>query len=146
MKSGDALDEFKRVLATRGTSVANVSVRDGVDAMLAFYWTTRADDCSVDNDGDMLLPQWGTYDRGKGRRFELDITRQFIRAGGEDEAIWQLSLTFVFPPNALPSGNRWCRSPADVDDFAAFVRSHPAVAAASQAPPAKVELDFECAG
>ena len=67
MKSGDGVHEFNRALAARGMSVASVSVRDGVDAMLAFYRNTRVDDCSVDSDGDMLLFQWVRL--GKGAAF-----------------------------------------------------------------------------
>lgn len=146
MRSRDALQELNRLLEARGTTVAQLSVDDGIDAMLEFYRSTRADDCEVDNDGDMLLFQWGTYDRGTGLSFELDITRQFIRGDSEDEDIWQLSLTFVFPPNPIARGDHWCHAPDVVDDFATFVRSHAAYAAAARARPLRVELDFECAG
>ena len=94
----------------------------------------------------MLLFQWGSHDWGKGRHFELDITRQFITDDGEDEDIWQLSLTFVYPPNAIASGNRWCPKPADLDAFAKFVMGHEAFSASLNATPIRVELDFECAG
>jgi hypothetical protein len=40
-------------------------VADGLDAMLAFY----------------------AYDRGDGKRFELDITRQFVLDDGEDHPV-----------------------------------------------------------
>ena len=146
MKSRDALKQFRRLLAGRGGDASKLSVRDGIEAMLEFYRTERADDCSLDDDGDMLLFQWGTHDWGQGPAFELDITRQFIRGGGEDDDIWQLSLTFFFPPNAITSGNRWCHSPEETDDFAGLVRSHDAYATVAQAAPVRVELDFECAG
>ena len=146
MKSGDALREFTTLLEARGTSAEALSVRDGIDAMLDFYRSTRADDCSFESDGDSLLFQWGTYDWGQGARFELDITRQFIPADGEDEDIFQLSLTFFFPANDIKNGDRWCNRLRDVDDFASFVTSHAAYAAALPAPPLRVELDFECAG
>lgn len=146
MKSADALHEFTRQLAARGTMASNVSVRDGIDAMLEFYRSTRADDCSLADDGDMLLFQWGTYDRGQGPELELDITRQFVRGVGEDDDLWQLSLTFVFPPQPIASGDRWCHRPDEADDLARFVRSHEAYTAATRATPVRVELDFECAG
>jgi hypothetical protein len=146
MKSPDALQELERMLKSRGASVDKLSVRDGVDAMLEFYRTTRVDDCAIDSDGDMLLFQWGTYDRGQGARFELDITRQFIPEGADDDDIWQLSLTFVFPPNEIASGNRWCTTPDELDELATFVRSNAAYLAATQLTPKGVELDFECVG
>jgi len=146
MKAADALDEFKHFLKARGANVDALSVRQGIDAMIEFYRSTRADDCDLDRDGDMLLFQWGTYDWGQGRRSELDITRQFIPAGGEDEDIWQLSLTFLFDPNLNANGNRWCMSPTELDDFVAFVGSHAAYVAMADRAPSGVELDFDCAG
>jgi hypothetical protein len=146
MNSRNALHELDRLLGARELSVDKLSVSDGIDAMLDFYRSTRADDCSLDADGDMLLFQWGTYDWGQGERFELDLTRQLTPNGGEDEDIWQLSLTFMFPPNAIVAGDRWCATPADLAEFARFVRSHAAYAAAVQATPVRIELDFESAG
>jgi hypothetical protein len=146
MKSGDALQEFNRMLKARGLSIATASASDGIDAMFDFYRATRADDCEIDADGDMLLFQWGRITGATPPHFALDITRQFIRAGGEDEDIWQLSLTFFFPPNTIASGHRWCHAPADLDDFASFVRSHPAYEVANEAAGLRVELRFECAG
>ncbi len=146
MKSADALHEFERFLEARGASIGNLSVRDGIDAMIHFYRTVRADDCSLESHGEMLLFQWGTYDWGQGPRFGLGIARQFIRAGGEDEDIWQLSLTFLFAPNPLERGHRWCASPAELNEFVTFVGMHAALAVVTGAAPLGVELDFEEAG
>ena len=146
MKSDEALHAFERMLESRGASIDKLSVRDGMEAMFEFYRIIRADDCAIDSDGDMLLFQWGTYDAGRGRRFELDITRQFIPEGAADDDIWHLSLTYVFPPNEIASGDRWCTAPDELDEFANFVRSSAAYLAASQLTPDRVELDFECVG
>ena len=85
----------------------------GIQAMLGFYQDRRVDGCDPTGDGDMLLFQWGTYDWGEGERFELDLTRQVILPDEEDDdAIWQLHLTYRFPTSpklaSLESGNRWC--------------------------------------
>ena len=147
MKSSAALKRFRRLLATRTTDVSKQSVREGIEAMLEFYRTERADDCSLEDDGDMLLFQWGTRDWGQGLQFELNITRQFIRGeGDDDDDIWQLSLTYFFPQNAIEGGDRWCYSPDEVEDFARFVRSHDAYAAVAHSAPIRVQLNFECAG
>ena len=74
--------------------------RDGVLAMVGFYRDVRATDVDVARRGDMLLFQWSTHDWGKGAHFELDITRQLIRDGEDDEDIWQLHLTYRFAPAA----------------------------------------------
>lgn len=88
----------------------------------------------------------GTYGSGEDPPFEVDITRQFIRADVEEQEIWQLSLTFFFPPTEITSGDRWCHAPQEADDFANFVRSHGVYAAVALAPPIRVELDFETTG
>lgn len=146
MTSTDARSMFERLLAARHLDLAMLSVEDGVAAMLAFYRTTRADDCDLDADGDMLLFQWGptTVDGAPAR--VLDITRQFIRDGGEDEGIWQLSLQFVVAPRPDAAGDRWCDTPAQLDAFTAFVTTSAAYQAATLAPPQRTTLRFECAG
>lgn len=67
-------------LEANGTKLAEIRPEEGVGAMLEFYRDVRAEGCEVDQDGDMLLYQWGTY----GKTFQLDLTRQFI-VEGEDE-------------------------------------------------------------
>jgi hypothetical protein len=49
-----------------------------VGLMLDWYVSERADDVDLSADGDMLLFQWGTYDRAKGPIFQYDITRQLL--------------------------------------------------------------------
>ena len=145
MRSVDALSELQGVIASRGATLETLSVHDGLATMIDHYRSVRADDCAIDDDGDMLLFQWGTYDWGKGPFFEIDLTRQFAIGEGEDENIWQLSLTFVFWPNrSLEAGHRWCAHPAELDDFARFVWSHPALALTDE--PVRVELDYNPAG
>ena len=75
---------FEGFLAARGLSVATLSVPDGFDAMLAFYREVRAEGYDLARDGDMLLYQWGTYDWGRGKHFELSMTRQLLFASQED--------------------------------------------------------------
>jgi hypothetical protein len=142
--------EFERHLKARYVDVPTLTPSAGVDAMLAFYCDVRATDCKMEESGDMLLYQWGTYDWGHGLLFELDVTRQLMRQTGEDENIWQLGLTFRFQPDetlkALGSGNKWCESLLEVEDFASFVRTHAAVAAVGARTDAAVELRYEQAG
>lgn len=118
--------------------------------MLAFYGDVRAEGCDLAHDGDMLLYQYGTWDWGKGRHFELNITRQFIVEGGEDEDIWQLSLTFVFAPSpalqAVRSDNRWCHSPDGRDELRTFILATPAYTIAVATPILRVDLNYGCAG
>jgi hypothetical protein len=110
----------------------------------------RADDADLESDGDMLLFQWGTYDWGSGARFEVDIVRQLIRHGGEDDDIWQLHLTYRFNPSdalsALDNGDRWCARPADLPAFELLLMAHPVIAAVGSRDDGQAELRYECAG
>jgi hypothetical protein len=150
MRAKKAKREFERYLKRRNTKLAEMRPSAGLDAMLGFYRDIRADDCDIDQDGDMLLFQWGTYDWGQGEHFSFDITRQLIVGPGEDEDFWQLSLTFEFPPDdalrAVESGNRWCPSPEQLEEFAAFVRSTAAYIAVANRNDANIVLDYECVG
>ncbi len=80
--------------------------------MLDFYQKEQVEGCAIDQDGDMLLYQWGTYNWGKGKVFEFNITRQLIVEEDEDENIWQLSLIFEFKLSEalqhIGQGNHWC--------------------------------------
>ena len=111
MVPGDSLLEFTAFAAKRGLVLDSATAREGIEAALEFFEEIKADGVDGD-DGDMLLFQWGTYDWGSGRNYELNITRQFIEAELEDdEAISQLSLTYRFLPSetldAVGDGNRW---------------------------------------
>jgi hypothetical protein len=69
-------------------------------------------------DGDMLLFQYGTYDWGKGRFFEFNITRQFIKQN-EDEP-YQLSMTLFFEPIECKSYTCWSNN---FDDLGKWVEN-----------------------
>lgn len=116
-----------------------------IDAMIAFYRDQRIDSVDLDADGDMLLFQWGTYDWGEGKNFELDVARQFIDR--EKDEPKQLHILMKFPPSettkALGDGNEWCEAPKHVDAFVRFIRSCNAYLALQSQPPASVEIDFE---
>lgn len=124
--------------------------RVGIQRMAAFYREVRADDVDLESDGDMLLFQWGTYDWGHGPMFEVDITRQLIRGTGEDSDIWQLHLTYRFPPSetlrTIGMGDRWCARPSDIMSFEQFMVAHPAVVSVGSRDDGETLLDYECAG
>ena len=139
------MGELERVIASRGATLETLPIHDGLAAMLELYKTVRVSDCTLDDDGDMLLFQWGTYDWGKGPYFEIDLTRQFAPDGGADDDIWQLSLTFLFwPTRSLVAGHRWCARPTELDDFARYMWSHPALALTDD--PVRIELDYNRTG
>src|SRR5437764_1288345 len=119
---------FDVFLRANRISLDGAPVERGVDAMIRFYAEVRAKGCDLAADGDMLPCQWGTWSWGNGKHFEFDITRQVIFPDEEDDdaAIWQLHLTYQFPPeealSRLASWNEWCHTPEDLPDFESAVR------------------------
>ena len=123
----------------------------GIQTMLSFYQDRRVDGCDPTSDGDMLLFQWGTYDWGEGERFELDLTRQVILPDEEDDdAIWQLHLTYRFPTSpklaSLESGDRWCSAPEEISEFEEWVKGMPAYTETANQRASSVLVQYECAG
>jgi hypothetical protein len=136
--------DSERALLGRLKNASDQAVSTSLQVMLDFYGEERADGCPIEEDGDMLLFQWGTYDWGKGEGFELDLTRQFI-ISGEDEP-YQLHMTLRFDPTDecrhLGAGNKWCPSPAHLSAFRDFIReSAPYVLLGGRVPP-KVAINF----
>lgn len=152
MLVSEADSTFERFLADRGMTVDEADPVAAIGAMLDWYEDERAEDAVPDDeDGDMLLFQWGTYDWGEGPTFEVDITRQLIDAADEDDdAIFQLSLTSKYEPTdataSLGKGNRWCTSPAGIDEFRRYVETHPAVAFVGENAARVTELSYENVG
>jgi hypothetical protein len=70
--------ELQSLIEREGMSVESMALEDGLRIMLNFYETLRAENCINPPERDMLLYQFGTYDWGKGKFFEVDLTRQFI--------------------------------------------------------------------
>lgn len=143
--------------------------REGIGAMLDFFRTQRFEFSG----SDWLLFQYGTYGPygpEDPRWFDLDITRQLaVDQQGNDDAeyahmetddddheyfhhdsgIWQLHLTFFYPPapplDDVEPENRWCESDSQeaVTAFETFIRTSPSYLAVADARPTRVELSYE---
>ena len=147
MKPSRSAKEFKKFAESSGKRISEVSASDAVELMLEFYRKIRATNCPIDDNGDMLLYQWGVYDWGKGETFNIDITRQFIIKGSSgDEGMSQLSFTLHFTPSEklhkIRDGNRWCESLSELEDFREFILNSEAYQAIRDLRPARVELDW----
>jgi hypothetical protein len=152
MTPATSLAAFEQRLLLGGRSASALTASEGVEAMLAFYAAERCDGCVLEEDGDMLLFQWGSYSWSDAMHFELNITRQLMPDGGDggdedkddDEGILQLSLTFRFPPaaelQALGSGNEWCATPSGLTAFRAHIDACPAFERVGSHVPSEVVL------
>ena len=150
MKPRSAKKRFLQIIQGSRHELSALLPAEGIRLMLEFYANERADGCAIDQDGDMLLYQWGTYDWGEGEFFEFNITRQFMDAAGEDDDIRQLSLTFKFEPTEalrkLADGNRWCATPDEVDEFRTFIEASDAYMTLANEKASNVNLDLSVAG
>lgn len=132
-------DTTRRAFEARlNTSIGALTPADGIEAMIRFFEEDLcADALPADEDGDVLLFQWGTYDWSgsvpPNPEFEVSLTRQLSFADGEDVEIRQLALRFLFAPDpdlgALGRGETWCFNRADLHGFRANVLGSPALGA-----------------
>lgn len=155
MKAAQALKYFKDFVRTSGKSIEHLSVDDSIQLMTGFYKKIRVDDCKLEEDGDMLLFEWGVYDWGRGSFFTYTITRQFIfpeTFGDAEESwledvFWQLSLSYAFNPTdelkSVKRGHKWCESPNNITDFLEFITTCEATQILKGYPVETIELTFE---
>ena len=150
MHAADSPSDFAAFAEARGLDLDHIGSVEAVGLMCDWYEVQRADDVTLENDGDMLLFQWGTYS-WDGGAFSYDLTRQFILDSEEDDdAIFQLSFTLLFdePSGVAPAGSdvRWCSRPVELAVFRSFIASSLATTFASSRQPSGTRLRFENAG
>jgi len=150
MQTSDVERQFRQRASKRDLDLNEHPAREGIEALVAFYREARASDVDVDDDGDMLLFQWGTYDRGDGDYFELNLTRQLTTTEGGDENTWQLSLTYRFEPTDdvedIDVGHQWCQHPEELDDFVEDIYSSEPFKAVEDLSADEIELSLETMG
>jgi hypothetical protein len=152
MRIDEAEASLRDHLAKVGLRLDGDDAAPVLEAMMDWYAAERAVDAApLDEDGDMLLFQWGTHDWGAGRVFEYDLTRQLVRADElEDEGIIQLSLTYRYPMTdataALGSGHSWFGSPGDLAVLRREMEAHPASSAIRSVTPQEISMTCEVAG
>ena len=147
----DVLSGFRQYAIIRGVAVDQLSATQSIDLMVSFYREVRVDGCDFDNDGDMLLFQWGSYDWGEGESFHYNITRQLILTPDDDQDLdsflGQLSLTLKYEPvtalKTIVAGNRWCQHPGELADFITFAQDCEATAVVRQMSPSAIRLSYE---
>jgi hypothetical protein len=148
MKPKDAKEQLTKFIKKSGAKLGALTPADGIKLMLDFYDKVRATGCPLEEDGDMLLYQWGIYeDLDGGQSFNFDITRQFVQPGRDgDDVMSQLSLTFFFRPAAayreFKDGNRWCSSPEDLEKFRRFIQRTQAYRKVAESKASNVKIQY----
>jgi|SRR5215470_6074355 len=149
----NARQEFERFLGGKDLHERDLNLPDGCEAFFDFYRDLRPHGRVFEQqeDADMLLFQWGTYDWGTGKHFSFNLTRQLIVSeDAEDEDIWQLGLTFEFEPDnelrALGSGNKWCHSLSQLLEFREYVCRSAAFTTCTEHQIRRIVIDYGVAG
>lgn len=133
------------------TEAAIASKEQNISELFSYfirlYISERIAQTNIDEDGDMLLYQWGTY-RGF---FEVDLTRQImLNLADPDEAadsIVQLSVTFRFNLTAdtmsISNGNCWCNTLSEVEEFKTMLTDSAAFIWAQQAAVVDISVSVD---
>jgi hypothetical protein len=138
---------FRGRVTRAGLTLEKLTPAEALAQMMSFYREVRAEKCVLDTEGDMLLFQWGTRDAGDGKKFRLELTRQFIQPGDEDEdGMSQFWVRLHFDAKGklreIATGEHWCESPKDADAFEEFVLASEAYRAVVELAPSRVEMDW----
>ena len=94
-----------------------------------------------DKECDMFLFQYGTYDWGKGKFFEFDITRQFILP--EEDEPYQLALTLSFEPIDCKDYNCWSVDFESLEKWIERIRETDGYKMAKDLTSKKFKMTFE---
>ncbi|MCP4964091.1 MAG: hypothetical protein GY926_02530 [bacterium] len=148
MRVADSLETLRLFLSQRSLDLDRAAPQTLLLAVIAWYETERTTDAApLQNDGDMLLFQYGTYDWSEGPTFHYGITRQFVTTPGDELCIWQLSITAHYDATTeavrLGSDHQWVGTPAECEQLRNHLSDSPATAYVQPLGPLRVELSFE---
>jgi len=99
----------------------------------------------------MLLFQWGTYDWGRGKAFEIDLTRQTIDdlddVDAQTDSMRQLHITLKFEhslaTSELGEGNQWCSQRSEIASFRESISQSEVFHWLRSQDPSSVEVSLE---
>ncbi|MFZ6727497.1 hypothetical protein ACO0K2_18560 [Undibacterium sp. MH2W] len=124
------IEEIEQCL-TQSDAFKNKDLKALFALAIENYVAYRIDFTNELSGGDRLLFQWGTCDWGKGKFFEIDLTRQVMfdiqEPDDQSDSMQQLRVTFTYSCNEetenLGEGNRWCASPSTIGEFRDFLNA-----------------------
>src|SRR5579863_10129923 len=147
MVPSNSASAMKRFYRSRSINWSTASLAELFDGAFDFYANVRAFGLAAAPQADMLLFQFGVYNWGHGEYFEVDLTRQFIIAGAEDDdALSQLRCTAYYQPTprfrGVGANDRWCEKRADLGNFKSFVLSSEGYLVALEETPIRRAIEW----
>lgn len=146
MQIDDAQNLLNRLITEKGLKLEDITLNDGLCIFNTYYHDYRFENCNLEEDGDMLLYEWGTYSWND-NLFQISLGRQFISNFADgDEAFKQLHLIFFYPEGTFNkdlSGNKWFSNPNNTDEIISFVSNQDIFKSLLDSKPVKVEIDFD---
>ncbi len=135
---------FKTYLQWRDLKESSLSLDLFPAIFIDYFQAVKFKEVDEENDGDMLLFQYGIYDWGKGIFFELNFTRQFYRIFPKSYShrIYQLGVTFFYSPNAfkeIKTLTKWSSDCKNLEEFQHFILNSQGFKTASKEIPIKSE-------
>ena len=147
IKPENSIKEFNQLLKKSKISYNEISVENLIQQQIMFYKEKRVKKVSYENDGDMILVQWGIYDWGAGKYFEFDIARQYIEIDKDgDDAISQFHTTLYFDNeafNEIKPGNKWFNSIENVGEIENYILQQDFYKILITKTPLKREINWE---
>jgi hypothetical protein len=135
-------NEYKKWLEKTFHNAQPANVDEIINISLTLFQEIKVKGVAGDEeDGDMLLFQYGTYDRGESNFFQFDITRQFIKPN-EDEP-YQLSMTLFFEPIECKSYNCWSNDFENIEKWIEHIQGTEGYKLGKNLKNIKFEISFE---
>lgn len=145
---------FRARLAEAGVNTRHPTAADVQRAWEVMYLFAAEEPVrgTIDEDGDALLAQYGSYSWNGPETFDIDLTRQVILGEEGDDDIFQLSCTFTFAMTDRLRGieidNAWSMDSPSLAAFYSEAMRMPGFVAVREigADPLKFESSYGGAG
>lgn len=138
---------FLKQLKHSGIDFDTMSTKQLIEQGIRFFQNTRINGVHLNEDGDMLLLQWGIYGLEGTKQFQFDITRQFIESvNNEDSQMSQFHLTFFYPAMHfldVENDNEWFDHPNLSLKIQSFIENLPFYPKMLEINPVNREMIFE---
>lgn len=141
-------ESIESYLKGKGFGADSLSLDSFPALFVGYYRDVHFDKLNRENDDDMLLYQYGTYDWGLGPFFEIDFVRQLCEMppGELDPDIYQQHITFYFEPvkfQDISSFNLWSNDSPNLEQFERTILASAGFVAALGIYPLRTSVSFE---